>query len=265
MKIFILVDVEGVSGAVSYDQQCHPGAIHYQETREDLMSDLNSAIEGAMAGGAREFVVYDMHCWGLNVMMDKLGSNAKVVRGKPKVVPPENGLDETFAGLMMVGLHAQAQTPGGLLTHTYDLNIKDLSINGLSVGEIGMETALAGEMGVPLIFVSGDAACLHEARSLAPKVAVTAVKEAVTDLSGLCLPTAATAGLIRAAAQKAVQDIASFRPYTLNYPVTVEVEYYDENKAKEKLSLAGVEAVSPNRVSARDDSLRQAWIKFKPE
>ena len=265
MKIFVLVDLEGASGVVSYDRECHPGAIHYEESRENLMSDLNSAIEGAVAGGAGEIVVYDMHYWGLNVMMDKLGSTAKVIRGKPKVVPPENGLDQTFAGLMMVGLHAKAQTPDGLLTHTYDLNIKDLSINGLSVGEIGMETALAGEMGVPLIFVSGDAACLHEARSLAEKAVVAVVKEAVTDLSGLCLPTAVTARLIKGAAQEAVQNVSSFRPYTVDYPVTVEVDYYDENKAKEKLSIAGVEAVGPNRVAARDDSLRQAWIKLKPE
>ena len=141
----------------------------------------------------------------------------------------------------------------------------DLTINGVSVGEIGMEAALAGEVGVPLIFVSGDSTCLDEARAFSENIEAASVKEPLTDLSALCLPTATTAKLINAAAQEAVQNVSSFRPYTLDYPVTVEVEYYDENIAEEKLGIAGVEAVGPNRVSARGDSLGQTWIKFKPE
>ena len=54
--------------------------------------------------------------------------------GKPNVVSPANGLNQKFDGLMMVGFHAKAQTPGTLLTHTYDLDIRDLTINGVSVG-----------------------------------------------------------------------------------------------------------------------------------
>jgi len=265
MKIFIFVDGEGATGVVSYDRQSQPGSFHYQEARENLMSDLNSAVEGTVAGGASEIVIYDMHYWGLNVIISKLHPAAKVVMGKPKVIAPENGLDETCQGLMMVGFHAKAETPGALLAHTYSLEARDLSINGLSVGEIGMETALAGEVGVPLIFVSGDSKCLDEARAFSENVEVVAVKEPIANHGALCLPTAATAKLIKQAAERAVRNISSFVPYKIDYPVTVEIEYYDQNKANEKLTVPGVKAVGPHKVSAQADSLRQAWLKLKPE
>lgn len=265
MKIFICADVEGATGVVSYERQSHPEAYHYQEARESFMSDLNSAIEGASRGGAKEVVVYDMHCWGLNIMIDKLHPSAKAILGKPNVVPPDNGLDDSFDGFMLVGLHTKAETAGGLLTHTYDLDIKDLAINGTSVGEIGMEIALAGEFGVPAIFISGDSKAIEEATAFSENIQAACVKQPVTNLSALCLPTEVTAKLIRQKAEEAVRNISSFRPYRVDYPVTVEIEYYDNDKAQEKLKIPGVTPVAANKVAAKADTLRQAWSKLKPD
>lgn len=250
---------------VSYERQSHPQAFHYQEARESLMSDLNSAIEGAIASGSKEVLVYDMHYWGLNTIISKLHPSAKAILGKPNVVPPDNGLDESFAGLMFVGLHAKAETAGGLLTHTYNLDIKDLTINGVSVGEIGMEIALAGEFGVPAIFISGDSKALEEAKTFSDNIETVCVKQPITDLSAVCLPMEVTAKLIKEKAEKAVRNASSFGAYRLDYPVTVEVEYYDKNKAQEKLKIPGVSSVSDNRVAGKADTLRQAWAKLKPD
>lgn len=265
MKIFMLADGEGATGIVSYERQSHPGAFHYAETRANLMSDINSAVAGAVAGGATEVIIYDMHCWGLNININELNSCAKVVMGKPRLVPPQTRLDRSINGLMMIGLHTKAETPGGLLTHTYTLDIKDLTINGLSVGEIGMEAALAGEFGVPLIFLSGDAMCLPEARVFSKNVEFVSVKEPVTDLAALCLPTNITSTLIREAAERAVRNIADFDPFEIAHPVIVETEYHDEQKAQEKLQLPGVRAINSKRVSVEAKTLCEAWIRLKPE
>ena len=94
MKIFILADAEGISGVVSMELQSKPGSIGYAEMRSLLMSDLNAAIEGALSAaaqsaGAKEIVVYDMHYYGLNIIIEEIHPEATVVLGKPPKVKPQ--------------------------------------------------------------------------------------------------------------------------------------------------------------------------------
>jgi D-amino peptidase len=51
------------------------------------------------------------------------------------------GLDETFDAVIFVGYHAKAETPRGLFAHTGSGVLRDLTINGKSVGEGGMNRA----------------------------------------------------------------------------------------------------------------------------
>ncbi len=155
MKIYIIIDMEGITGVVSPDKQAEPGSPGYEEAREFLMSDLNAGVEGALEGGASQVLIYDMHYYGLNVILDKLHSKAKIIMGNPHVVSPEMGLNNTFKGMLMIGFHAMAETEEALLPHTYSHDMKALYLNGVLMGEIGMEAAIAGSYGVPLIN-SGD-------------------------------------------------------------------------------------------------------------
>ncbi|MQY59361.1 MAG: aminopeptidase, partial [Clostridia bacterium] len=81
MKIYIIIDMEGITGVVSPDKQAKPGSPGYQEAREFLMSDLNATVEGALEGGASDVLIYDMHYYGLNVILDKLHPKAKIIMG----------------------------------------------------------------------------------------------------------------------------------------------------------------------------------------
>ena len=49
MKVFMMADLEGISGVVSFKHQAHPDGYLYPEARKSLMRDLNAAIEGAVA------------------------------------------------------------------------------------------------------------------------------------------------------------------------------------------------------------------------
>ena len=60
MKIWISCDMEGVAGIVDWDQ-CRPGGDGYALGCALMQDEVNAAIEGAMAGGATEFVVNDSH------------------------------------------------------------------------------------------------------------------------------------------------------------------------------------------------------------
>ena len=82
---------------------------------------------------------------------------------------------EGFDGLFMVGLHTMQGT-GALLQHSYLKEYEAIYLNGILVGEIGMEAALAGEQGVPLKFVSGDDMGCREAEALIGGVITCPVK-----------------------------------------------------------------------------------------
>ena len=60
MKVYMAVDMEGATGICSADF-CTKGNAYYPEGRRLITGDVNAAVEGALAGGATEVIVADMH------------------------------------------------------------------------------------------------------------------------------------------------------------------------------------------------------------
>lgn len=226
-KYMIRCDIEGVSGVVSYEQS-DPGKAEYAFGQRMFMADLLALVEGLKEGGADEVAIYDEHYYGRNIDLDRLPSYATAICGKPPYRADwAGGLEETFAGMALLGFHAKANTPGGLLPHSYELDHADLRLNGLSVGEIGMEAAIAGDCGVPTILVAGDSAGVAEARALLPDIAGVVVKEARSEAGALCYSGEVTARRIREAAARAVREGATARPLRIAGPVQLEVVLRD--------------------------------------
>jgi len=222
-KYMIRCDIEGVSGVVSYEQ-AEPGKSEYEFGQRMFTADLLALIEGLRAGGADEIVIYDEHYYGRNIDISTLPEYATAICGKPPYRPDwAGGLDESFSGLALLGFHSKADTPGGLLPHSYELDIADLRINGVSVGEIGMEAAIAGDYGVPTVMVVGDSAGVEEAQALIPEVTGVVVKESVSEAGGICYPLSVTGSLIREAAETVARTGVFPKPLTVVDPVTLEI------------------------------------------
>jgi len=273
MKIYILTDIEGITGVVSPDKQAKPGSPGYQEARELLMSDLNAAIEGALEGGASEILIYDMHYYGLNVILDELHPKAKIIMGNPHIVPPEMGLNNTFQGMIMIGFHAMAETEGALLSHTYSHDNKALYLNGELVGEIGMEAAIAGSYGVPLIMVSGDSKGIEEGEKILEDFEKATVKYAIDDGGAVCLPPSVTREIIKekaASAVKRINDFKSHIPKDIGHPKSrylIELEFYKANCVKKALTAAEkagkkIERVSETKIALQGNDLPLLWKGF---
>ncbi|MCK5801201.1 MAG: M55 family metallopeptidase [Lentisphaeria bacterium] len=157
-RIMVRCDIEGVSGVVSYEQ-AEPGRPEYAVGHRLFMADLLALIEGLSEGGTEEIVIYDEHYYGRNVDLTAIPEHVSVICGKPPYREDwAGGLDESFDGVVLLGFHSKFGTPDGLLHHSYELDIRDLRLNGVSVGEIGMEAAIAGDVGVPVLLVTGDSA-----------------------------------------------------------------------------------------------------------
>jgi hypothetical protein len=77
-KIFICVDMEGISGVSSAEQTGGSGA-DYNRARKMMADDTNAAIRGAVEGGATEIVVIDSHGSGHNLQRDDLEAPARLI------------------------------------------------------------------------------------------------------------------------------------------------------------------------------------------
>jgi D-amino peptidase len=230
MKIYLMTDMEGVAGVVNGDDYLAPGARYYEVARELVTGEVNAAIEGALEGGATEFLVVDGHGQGaINPLL--LHPAARLLTGRPLGYP--FGIDESFTAAFMIGQHAKANTDGGHLAHTGSFAIEDLSINGRSVGELGCNMLTAAYFGVPYILHTGDAAAAAEARAVVPAIETATVKWGIArgSASGLdsrqnelfngaaihLHPTQARA-VIRAAARRALERREEIAPFRLTAP-----------------------------------------------
>ena len=171
-KVYISVDMEGISG-ISGDDQMSPAGREYERSRKLMAEDANAAIQGATAGGASEIVVNDSHGGQRNIRPEDLHQSATLISHSFKRHGMMEGLDDTFDAVVFVGYHAKAGHPGGLFAHTGSGVVRDVQINGTSVGEGGMNAMLAAWYGVPVVVVTGD------------DVAVAQVKEVATAARGV--------------------------------------------------------------------------------
>ncbi len=186
MRIYVMTDLEGVCGVMNYRDWCEPQSRYYEKAKELLTAEVNVAIEGFVAGGATEILVLDGHGHG-GVEAARLHAAATLMRGWPSGWPflLEKGRYDAVA---YVGQHAKAGTTFAHLAHTGSFATREESINDVSIGEFGAFALCAGELDIPVIFVSGDEAFVQEAQSLVPGVETVAVKRGMQSDPGHALP-----------------------------------------------------------------------------
>lgn len=225
MKIYISVDMEGVTG-VTAAQHVDPSHPEYQRFRRLMTQDVNAAIEGALAAGATEFVVNDSHAWMCNVLIEELHPAAELISGSNKPLLQMQGMDESFAGAFFVGYHAMEGAQSATINHTImSRAVTRITVNGVEVGETTINAGIAGHFGVPVALVTGDDKVAAEAKRFHPDVETAVVKEAYDRFVAKSLPPARSHALIRERAQRAVQKLSQLEPYKVETPVTIEITF----------------------------------------
>jgi len=155
-KVFISVDMEGISGVVQ-PAQLGPDGFEYQRAREWMTGEVNAAIAGIRDAGPSEIVVADSHGNGQSLLIDKLPDDVRTVRGFPRPLEMMQGIDESFSAAVFIGYHASEWTPNAVRGHTISsARLLGIKLNGTEVSEGMYNAALAGQFGVPVAFVSGD-------------------------------------------------------------------------------------------------------------
>lgn len=228
LKVFISVDMEGISGLVAGDETGESGT-DYPLFRRIMTEEANAAVEGAREAGATEIVVRDAHGSARNILPDLLNPEAKLIRdwsGGP--LDMMEGIDKTFDAVLMVGYHARAGTPDAILKHTMNGTTFDMKLNGKPVPEAGLNAAIAGYFGVPVVLVTGDLAFTVQAKELLGDVSTVAVKEGIGKAGKMIHPEKARK-MIREATAEALRTLARYKPFKLASPVTMELTFTRED------------------------------------
>lgn len=271
MKVFICADMEGITGVVHRDQLLPEGHA-WPQARKWMTADINAAIEGVLLEEPEAtFVVNDGHAIMRNVLLDELHERAELVMGpatfENKPLCQTMGIDHSFDLFMLVGHHTRAGTPGGLLSHTWSGKvITNLSINGEIVGEIAMNSAVAGSFGVPVGLVTGTDRLMDEARQTLPgEPALVAVKRTLGPTAAICQTPTVTRRTISDGSAEAVRRLHAGRLAVLNPagPVVIEVETYRREMTDQALRCAHAERVDDRRFRTVGDTaaeaLQHAW------
>lgn len=225
LKVYISADLEGVAGVVTPDQ-LGPTGFEYGRAREWMTDEVLAAIQGARDAGATEIVVSDSHGNGESLLIDRIPDDVRVIRSWPRPLMMMQGIDSTFDAAIFIGYHSATTNTAGVRAHTISsARLAAVRLNGTSMPESGINAAIAGHFGVPVVMISGDDAAVNEARSLIGPMEGAIVKRSISFHAAETMTPAAAQQLIRERVRTGVERRAELRPWTVSSPVSLEVTF----------------------------------------
>jgi D-amino peptidase len=264
MRVLIMTDMEGVSGIVVWEQ-VNGGAPMYEEGRRLYTEEINAAVRGAKAAGADKIVVVDCHGagggWTFNSLI-------------PELLDPDCDwvahhawsrytelLERGCDAALFVGMHARAGTPDGVLCHTISTTTwRNLWFNDDLVGESGINAALCGHYGCPVLFVSGDEAVAREVKALLGNGLTTvAVKRGLTRYSARQIPPVRARRMIEDGVVESLRNLKAVKPYVPARPTTITIDLGTVDSADQFRGRHGVEIAEPLKVVSRGRDWLEAW------
>jgi D-amino peptidase len=223
LKVYISVDMEGIAGVVTADQ-LGPTGFEYARAREFMTGEALAAIAGARDAGATQIVVSDSHGNGQNLLIDKFPPEVTIIRSWPRPLMMMQGIDSTFDAAVFIGYHASTTNPAGVRAHTISsANLAAVELNGVAMPEAGINAAIAGYFGVPVVAISGDNVAVSEAQALIGAMEGAVVKQAISFHAAATMTPDAAQQLVRQKVKAGVQRRTSIRPYVVRAPVRLDL------------------------------------------
>lgn len=259
--------MEGVAGIVAWEQVSGGEAL-YEEGRKLYTQEINAAVRGAKAAGATEIVVMDCHGagkgWTFNSLVPEDLDPACEYVVQNEWTEYTEVLEQGCDAALFVGMHARAGTQAGVMSHTISgRDYQNLWFNGTLVGETGINAALCGAWGCPVLMVTGDEATCAEARDLlGDGLTTVAVKRGLGAHSARMLPPARARELIEEGAKRALADLTAVAPYDPGRPCEIKVEFKGTHPADRLRFRQGVERIDDRTIVSRADTWWDAWRQY---
>ncbi len=257
-SIFMMPDLEGVAGVVSFVDQTYADGKFYEQAKKLGTAEVNAAVEGMAAAGVEDVLVLDGHGPG-GLIYEELHPMVRLMHGRP--LAPWARLAPYFAecdACMIVGQHAMAGITTSNQSHTEDPEkVEYYRINGRLVGEIAECALYCGELGLPLIFVSGEEDACKEAEEAIPGVVTVPVKKGLGRGSAISLSAPEARRRIREGARLAVERFNTNPTPPLRWPgpYVLEVRLFFPEDADAWARVPGTERVDARTVRRTSDKI----------
>src|SRR5512135_2087284 len=266
MKILIAADMEGITGVVHWEHvdSSHP---EYPRFRRLMTGDVNAAIRGAFLGGATSVSVTDGHNNGRNILVEELDPRAVLNSGTPTPLSMVHGVDQGVDGVLFIGYHARIGSQRAILDHTWsDERVANVWLNGRLFGESGLNAAVCGHFGVPVIMISGDQTVCAEARDFLGDVETAEVKQAIGRMAAECLPPSVASERIQTAAERAVKRLANKQApavFRVETPIVLVLEFVQSEMADRAVVMPGASRLEDRKVQYTAGDMPTAYSAFR--
>jgi D-amino peptidase len=232
LKVYISADMEGVAGVVT-GEQLGPAGFEYQRFREFMTLEVLAAIQGARDAGATEIVVSDSHGNAQNILIERLPADVTLIRSFPRPLSMMEGIDTSFHAVVFLGYHSATTSLAGVRAHTISsARFTSIELNGTPMPESGINAAVAGHFGVPVVAITGDDVAVAEAQALIGPMEGAVVKRAIGFHSAATLTPEAAQPLIREAVRRGVERRATMPVYRMPAPVRLDVTFKNYRPAE---------------------------------
>lgn len=241
MKLFLSVDMEGITGLPDYtfvDSSKH----NYERARRIMTQEANAIVEGALSKGVKEVLVNDSHSKMNNILVEELHPEASLITGDLKPYSMVQSLDETYIGAVFAGYHSRAGQPG-VMSHSMIFGVRNMFINEVVIGELGFNAYVAGYYGVPVIMVAGDDGACREAEALIPGVVTAAVKQSISRSAVKTLHPQKAQALLREKIAEAISKRDQIQPLTPPKNPVLRIEFANYGQAEWAALMPGCEII----------------------
>lgn len=240
MKFIVGIDLEGIACVVGEPNTTLTNSKDYTFAAMQATREANAAARALFDCGAEQVIIWDNHGGSLNLLPDQLDPRCDLLVGSG-VRPRWCCLDSSFAGVVLVGYHAMDNTTNAILAHTFSsVSFQWMKINGQEVGEMAMDAALVGEMGVPVIFVSSDDAGVEEAKAFLPWAQTVSTKQGYGRNMALCKHPQRVLEEIESGVKEAVAKLDSMKTFSFPSPMELEIRYKRMEDAQSKVNNGGI-------------------------
>jgi D-amino peptidase len=259
--------MEGISGVTNWNQVSQ-GHADYPRFRKIMTEDVNAAIQGSFHAGALEVVVTDGHGSGSNILIEALDPRASLNSGNASPYAMVQGIDSgDFDGVFFVGYHARSGSPDGVLAHTWSSSkVANVWLNDVQMGEYGLNAALCGHFGVPVLLISGDQTACAQALELLGDIETVVVKRATSFASAECLPLQIAQKMIKTAAAKAIVRLKEGNApdlFRVTEPIKVTIEYRLVEMADSAIHLPGSKRLDGTTITFTSPDMSTAYMSFR--
>ena len=252
MKVYVQTDIEGVAGFCFFENRKDTSMEnfnHRQRMRRLLTDEVNTAVKAAFEEGADEVLVNDNHGTGYNMLFENLDPRCRIIHGRncsgPHWLPLLAGSD----AMVLIGMHAMGGTPVSITPHSR------WQVNGgeFYLSEGTMAAAIAGDLGIPAVMVSGDDRIAAEFREKIPQIETVEVKQALSPYQACSLIPSRACERIGQGVRKGLSRYKEIPPYRIPGPVTLSLLDSDNHVPPLREIMLPVTA----------DTIGEAFLKYE--